>query len=260
MNQLTFPWSDADSPLSSPAADSTELLVALGNPAAAQCRKAAAGLDKHVASKHKSADNMFALPPTRKRLQDGERLRRQAISLERIQRTLYILAEMHDNGTITPELDSLRSRGAVESALFNNASNSSIHAIFKSTERSETTSEKVQRLGQEALLCGIPGYFLTPPEIADKLVQFGMFRNIDEILEPSAGSGSLIDAVLKVHPEARIAYCEINAHLVDLLQLKYQESQSVRLLQRDFRELANRDGDSHFSAIIMNPPFKKGKT
>jgi 16S rRNA G1207 methylase RsmC len=106
---------------------------------------------------------------------------------------------------------------------------------------------------------GIPGYFPTPPDVAEGLLQFASFDNMEAVLEPSAGTGALIDAVLKHHPEARVSYCEINVFLLDVLRLKYGDSKSVRFLERDCGELDIRHQELRFSAIIMNPPFEKGQ-
>ncbi len=118
---------------------------------AERCRMAAAAMEKHIKAKHDSANRTLALPPTRKRIQEADAQRRQAIRLERVQRTLEVLAQMHELGTITPELTQLTSKAAVESALFNQPSESAIHAIFKAADRTETNAEQALRLTQEAL-------------------------------------------------------------------------------------------------------------
>jgi 16S rRNA G1207 methylase RsmC len=267
MSQLTFPWNDVNGTSSSGASITTAQTVVDVAPrivpgdtrSAERCRMAAAAIEKHITAKHDSASRTLALPPTRKRIQEADAQRRQAIRLERVQRTLEVLAQMHELGTITPELAPLTSKAAVESALFNQPSESAIHAIFKAADRAETNAEQALRLTQEALVLGIPGYFPTPPDVAEGLLPFASFDNMEAVLEPSAGTGALIDAVLTHHPEARVSYCEINVFLLDVLRLKYWDSKSVRFLERDSGELGIRHDNLRFNAIIMNPPFEKGQ-
>ena len=221
---------------------------------------AAAAMQKHISAKHDSANRTLAMPPTRRRIQEADTQRRQAIRLEKVQRTLEVLADMHERGMITAELAPLTSKAAVESALFNQPSDSALHAIFKAADRVETSQEQTLRLMQEALVIGIPGYFPTPPDVAKDLLQFASFDDsLHGILEPSAGTGALIDAVLNQHPGAQISYCEINVFLLDVLRLKYEDSTNVSFLERDFGEFHIRHQDLRFSAIIMNPPFEKGQ-
>lgn len=267
MSQLTFPWNDINGTSSSGATIATTSNAVEAVPrivpgdtrSAERCKMAAAAMEKHIKAKHYSANRTLALPPTRKRIQEADAQRRQAIRLERVQRTLEVLAQMHELGTIIPELAPLTSKAAVESALFNQPSESTIHAIFKAADRAETNAEQALRLTQAALVMGIPGYFSTPPDVAEGLLQFARFHNMEAVLEPSAGTGALIDAVLKHHPEARVFYCEINVFLLDVLRLKYGGAESVRFLDRDFGEFDVRHEERRFSSVIMNPPFEKGQ-
>lgn len=108
MSQLSF-W---DKPSSTLSAKTSCPTATVGSPPgeskpALKCRAAAAAMQKHIDAKHSSANNMLALPPTRKRIQDADSIRGSAIRLEQIQRTLFRLAEMHETGTISPELRDL---------------------------------------------------------------------------------------------------------------------------------------------------------
>ncbi len=115
-----------------------------------KCRAAAAAMQKHIDAKHSSANNMLALPPTRKRIQDADSIRGSAVRLEQIQRTLLRLAEMHETGTINPELRDLTSRGAVASALFTTPGDSAIRVLFNSVAR-ESKSRKRSFGGRKKL-------------------------------------------------------------------------------------------------------------
>jgi len=254
MSQLTFPWNGPQH--TEPTAPS---LAATANKVAERCRVAADAMDKHVVAKHDSANRMLAKPPTRKRLQDADSIRREATRLERIQRTLRRLADMHENGTITAELASLTSKGAMESALFNATSGSAIHALYKEADCIESTADKALRLTGEAMLMGIPGFFPTPPALAKKLIEFARLENATCVLEPSAGTGSLIDATLKRQPRAKISYCEINCFLLDVLRMKYDGMDNVHFAGRDFEELDPQYFKDRFDGIVLNPPFERGQ-
>jgi phospholipid N-methyltransferase len=216
-------------------------------------------MQKQIDAKHSSANNMLALPPTRKRIQDADSIRRGAIRLEQIQRTLLRLAEMHETGTISPELRDLTSRGAVASALFTMPGDSAIRLLFNSVSRDEQKSEKILRWTKEASLMSIPGFFPTPLPVAEQLVTLACIEPGHRILEPSAGSGNLIDAVLQSSGNVQLSYCEMNCFLLDLLREKYDGKDFVHFAGRDFMELDPAHSGQQFDRIVMNPPFERGQ-
>jgi hypothetical protein len=178
MSQLVLPWDNVERPSISTTAELRTLSVSTARPkndAAERCRAAAATLDKHIAAKHDSANRMLAQPPARKRLQDADSQRRAAIRLERIQRTVRKLADMHEDGTIVPALVSLTSRAAIERALFVELAGSAIHVVYQRTDCPESGADMVLRLSREAMLMGIPGFFPSPPAVAEELVRFADF-------------------------------------------------------------------------------------
>jgi len=226
MSQLAF-W-DNHSPPSTATHEKQNEEQAQGpvdakeNKAALRCLSSADAMQKHIDAKHQSANNMLAQPPTRKRLRDADGLRKQAIRLERIQATLRRLAEMHENGSIAPELASLTTKGALERALFISAGDSAIYRLYNSVSRDERRSETVLRLISEAATMGIPGYFPTPEPLAEKVVEMACIEPGNTVLEPSAGAGNLVDAILKHHQGVQVSYCELNCFLLDILRSKYE--------------------------------------
>ncbi len=267
MSQLSF-WDQLPGSASSDTAQEetvprptipAETTAKQPNKAALKCLSAADALQKHIDAKHSSANNMLAQPPTRKRLSDADGLRREARRLERVQETLRRLAEMHEAGSIKPELAKLTSRGAIESALFTAAQDSAIRVLYDSVTRDENKGERVLRLTREAALMGIPGYFATPTEVADYVLATARIEAGNTICEPSAGTGSLIDAVRKHHPQATVCYCELNCFLLDILREKYEGVEGVSFLGRDFLEVDQHRVGNGFDRIIMNPPFERGE-
>jgi predicted RNA methylase len=263
MSQLAF-WDDHSPP--STATHERQNKEKAQGPAAAKeskaalrCLSSADAMQKHIDAKHQSANNMLAQPPTRKRLRDADGLRKQAIRLERIQSTLRRLAEMHENGSIVPELASLTTKGALESALFTSAGDSAIYRLYNSVSRDERSSERVLRLISEAATMAIPGYFPTPEPLAERVVEMACIEPGNKVLEPSAGTGNLIDVILKHHQGVQVSYCELNCFLLDILRSKYEGVNGVSFLGRDYFDLDRNRIENRFDRIIMNPPFESGQ-
>ncbi len=261
MSQLSF-WDEPVPAHSIPAKEvrspTARETIPKTNKSALRCRSSADALQNHIDAKHRSANNMFALPPTRKRLSDASKLRNEAIRLEALQETLRRLAEMHADGSIEPDLAKLTTRGALESALFTLPGTSAIHQLYTSVKRNERRNERVIRLTSEARSMGIPGYIPTPEQLADQVVSLACIQPRHRVLEPSAGTGSLIDAILRSHPEVDLSYCEFNCFLLEILREKYQDKGCVTFVGRDIFDLdSNRAG--RFDRVIMNPPFENGE-
>src|SRR5215471_16102018 len=183
MSQLYLPLDDV---LALPASTTPEPVPTAtnDNAAARKCRAAADAIEKHIEAKHDSANRMLALPPTRKRLQEADSQRKEAARLQRIQLTLQKLAEMHEKGTIVPELAGLTSRAAVERSLFAESQNSTLRAIYENADCPESGAVMARRLEREAMLMRIPGSFPTPRDIAERFMQFASLGEVRTVLEP----------------------------------------------------------------------------
>jgi precorrin-6B methylase 2 len=93
--------------------------------------------------------------------------------------------------------------------------------------------------------------FPTPPEIARQVVTLATIQPGQRVLEPSAGTGSLVRAVREAHEEADITAVEINPQLAAGL------SGMVRWCEcADFLAVGEDLGE--FDRIVMNPPFDHG--
>jgi predicted RNA methylase len=262
MSQFSLPWDDVEPSSSKPNCAASQAVAvdsSRRNEKAMQCRAAADSLEKHIPSKHESANRMLALPPSRKRLQEAGSQRQEAIRLQRLQAILRRLATMHETATIARELASITSRAALERALFERTAGSAISVLFESTTCEESRTDLATRLEREAQLLRIPGFFPTPPETARRFVRFADFGRATKLLEPSAGSGSLIEAARQSHPETQISYCEVNCFLLDILRAKYEGSKDVHFIGRDFLDIDSGSIDPHFDAILLNPPFERGQ-
>ena len=113
---------------------------------------------------------------------------------------------------------------------------------------------KIKELTTKVDLSKIDGYFPTPNELAEELVsRLGYIRSIDSLLEPSAGKGSLVEAVKKDHPGLFVDCFEINHSLKTILELKGLHS---NLYHDDFLSVTPQDHGATYDKIIMNPPFE----
>lgn len=98
-----------------------------------------------------------------------------------------------------------------------------------------------------------PQLFPTPPALASQMVALLQIEPGHAVLEPSAGTGRLIDAVLAVDAAARITAVELDPRLAARLQ--QARPANVTVHAGDFLVLAPALGQ--FNRILMNPPFAK---
>lgn len=94
--------------------------------------------------------------------------------------------------------------------------------------------------------------FYTPPELARLVVKAAGVKNHHIVLEPSAGRGALVEAVLLVAPHVRIKCIEMDPENVRHLR-QTVGSDNVTIHEGDFLHMP------HMSPhrVVMNPPFAK---
>lgn len=98
------------------------------------------------------------------------------------------------------------------------------------------------------------GQFDTPENLADHVVQVACIESHHSILEPSAGTGSLIRS-LYPRSGARISLVEIDAKRADRLRQDFPEA---HFYQENFLSMDPEAGPlGKFDRILMNPPFSK---
>jgi hypothetical protein len=99
----------------------------------------------------------------------------------------------------------------------------------------------------------IPGFFPTPDEVIDKMIQYSRLENHHTLLEPSAGIGNILDRVKFHGIECRIDAVEIRPALEEILRLKGYNSSCEDIM--DTTEVTG----SKWNRILMNPPFEHGQ-
>lgn len=120
---------------------------------------------------------------------------------------------------------------------------------FKRKEDTET-ERKIKELERDLFHRKIPGFFPTPKELIQRLLDLAELGSGHEILEPSAGKGDIADAIRDYFEGEpfNLSVCEINPSLREILALK-----KYALIESDFLEL-----NKTFDRIVMNPPFENG--
>jgi phospholipid N-methyltransferase len=117
-----------------------------------------------------------------------------------------------------------------------------------------------QSLKSGVRIVSAPQLFPTPNELAQRMAGEADIQGGHRVLEPSAGTGSLLQAILSVDPEPKLSApsgrtvaIEINRTLADRLASEYPLT-FVRCA--DFLEQNGNLGK--FDRIVMNPPFENG--
>lgn len=99
---------------------------------------------------------------------------------------------------------------------------------------------------------------VTPSDVAERMAQYLVIDGCYKTLEPSAGTGNLIQAVLEWAPDIPpIAAVEQHHALIDTMHKRF-EGEDVRFNQMCFLDYAKECGEK-YHRIIMNPPFRKIK-
>ena len=114
-----------------------------------------------------------------------------------------------------------------------------------------------ERLKAGVQVVSAPQLFPTPYELATRMVELARLQIGAPALEPSAGTGAILQALPGVMPFAgnRQTACDVvafesNAALADSVQ-KSGLAQTV--ICADFRQCAA--VEEKFNAVLMNPPF-----
>lgn len=101
----------------------------------------------------------------------------------------------------------------------------------------------------------IPGYFPTPAPIVARMIEAAGIEAGQHVLEPSAGSGAIADAVRDAGAEVLCIEC--HSSLAEVLEAKGHD-----VVHDDFTRAngwAEADRGRAFDAVLMNPPFEKAQ-
>lgn len=96
-----------------------------------------------------------------------------------------------------------------------------------------------------------PQLFPTPKELARRMVELARIQSGETVLEPSAGTGVIVRAIIEAVDTEIVGY-EINQTLVSQLASTFP-GYRLQTRCRDFLEVT--EGMGCFGAVVMNPPF-----
>jgi len=110
--------------------------------------------------------------------------------------------------------------------------------------------DPVKQMEREMVGKKIPGYFPTPPHIADRMAKDLDVKPGMTVLEPSAGKGSLVDAIKKEYgADVKVTAVEQHGGLSEILKAKGHDT-----IHDDFMKMPTSE---KYDRIIMNPPFER---
>ena len=241
---------------------------------AARFRTLADKLESQI--ENKFADRQTNTP---KRLKQARSAALEGERLQRTQQALYALADLHEAGTVPEELKAIKSKADVYDLMGTKKTQvpNGYHSYYACTgepyhDTPETISlwslitgkteeqkqaEEIQRKIDGLQFSKIPGYFPTPEAITAKMVEFAGIEDYQAILEPSAGSGNILQAIDATgYNHGRRVAIEYNCTLSDIGKAKFKEWKHY---QGDFlQEMPEGCLNPGFDRIIMNPPFDMG--
>lgn len=192
-----------------------------------------------------------------------------ANNMERTQQALRVLADLHEQGTVPPELADVKTKTAIENLVRTRWASTGYYEGHDSGEYSDTSeagvmlqslingnveSKEIKRqkadMKARSLVGQVPGYFPTPPEIVEQMISLARIANNHTVLEPSAGGGAIADIFRDQYPETILDCVEYNYSLREILKEK-----GHTLVGQDFLE---GDLDHKYDRVLMNPPFENG--
>tara|TARA_R110002153_G_scaffold173631_3_gene326450 strand:- start:16951 stop:25440 length:8490 start_codon:yes stop_codon:yes gene_type:complete len=107
-------------------------------------------------------------------------------------------------------------------------------------------SDPLKALERDLIGKKIEGYFPTPKELVDQMIDYADIQPGHEVLEPSAGKGNIAQEILAAAPDAILEVVEFNSGLRAILEAK-----GYNVVGNDFLEVTK-----NYDRIVMNPPFE----
>ena len=261
-------------PTSEPTADA-EPATTGGDPyRAAKLREMADGLQPQI--DHKTRELSQGWTPKRGR-QYSARLH-EGHNLERAQRAMRTLADAYEAGDVPELLKSIRtsvkrdfldmtetiagSHGYYDHHDTGEYRDKSVLALAlrglvdhhkspadREAELAAKRNAEIERQINDLRGADIDGFFPTPASVIDRMLDKADIEAGHRVLEPSAGTGSILDKIRERHGVDAKAV-EIFYPLAGILELKGYDVE-----RGDFLEF---DRGEQYDRIVMNPPFERG--
>jgi hypothetical protein len=217
-------------------------------------------LQKHIDDKTRP----MTQNPTPKRTREYNARCHEGENLRRCQKAMQKLADLHEAGTCPANLSGLRKKTEILPLVATRGDSSGYYDYrdsFKYRDESSTARElqalieecpaqrKERELAyklQEVKRQKIEGYFPTPRAVAEQMIELAEIEPSHIVLEPSAGTGELADAI-KEH--APVICCEIRPAFREILKAKGHELVD----EYDFIDM---EPCGNFARVVMNPAFE----
>ena len=191
--------------------------------------------------------------------------------LSRAQAALRALANGHETRTIPVELADVATKSEVYELVGTRIDRSSashydagidtgkpaldtskaraLWRLIRDHSSRDSSAEILKQKIEKIRFARIPGFVMTPPAVADKLVELASLPDgTFDLLDPRGGTGVILDRVREVASDAALTIFEGNERLREVLELKGYEITGEEFLKADPR--------LRFDRIVMNPPFE----
>lgn len=123
-------------------------------------------------------------------------------------------------------------------------------AETREAKERQARADRVAELERAVRFQNIPGFFPTPPAVIARMLELADLRPGMTVLEPSAGKGDIVDAILADGAcPVSVSLYEYSHTLCDILKAKGYAAEAA-----DF--LAVEPPAGGFDRVIMNPPFE----
>jgi hypothetical protein len=123
-----------------------------------------------------------------------------------------------------------------------------------SGQRYSEQQRRIQDLEDKVWKKNIPGFFPTPRPLIERVLDLADLRADHSVLEPSAGKGDILDAIIDRFPSIGpyLFAVEISSDLVEIIDLKGYKYECADFLTID-------PAKYQVDRIVMNPPFENGQ-
>jgi hypothetical protein len=207
---------------------------------------------------------------TPKQQREAQSARLDGYRLERTQKAMRRLADLHEAGTVPPTLAGIVTKAAIFDLVRGEIERSGGYydaghetgrpalqtpaalALWDIVNESGAERRKADELRQkiDALrFAKIPGYFPTPAPIVARMIEAADIPDGPcSVLEPEAGTGAILDALRDAAPHATLFAFERQCSLREILAAK-----GYQLTGADFMES---DPALRVDRVLMNPPFE----
>jgi predicted RNA methylase len=111
--------------------------------------------------------------------------------------------------------------------------------------------DKLAQAVEKVKFAKIEGYFPTPAAIVSQMIEAANIKPGQDVLEPSAGSGAIADAVRD--QQAKPMCFERMNSLARILEMKGHNVHQVDFMAQRAQDYLS------FDAVLMNPPFERGQ-